>query len=281
VARHGSISAAARALHVTQPAVTGQLRRLERRLGGALYRREGNRLELTELGRTVLSYADDIHFLGRELTLRASESQQRAPRLRVGIPDTISKWVVNRVLSPTFTRTDGTWVSVHEGPLDRLADELLDHRVDLVISDRPTFAYEARRLTQTPALESDVTLFGTSDLVTSLRKRFPKSLDGAPFLLPGEGLSMRRALDDWFAELNVTPKVVAEVADSALLKVFGSESRGIFPAPSIVASEVKRRYGVVELGSALGVKERYFLLTTRDPSTVPALRDLLASFARP
>jgi LysR family transcriptional activator of nhaA len=226
VARAGTISAAARALHVSQPAVTAQLRQLEKRLAGPLYRRKGNGLELTELGRTTLAYAEDIHALGRELSARAREARERTPRLRVGIPDTISKWVVNRLLSPIFSRADGTWLSVREGSLDRLVDELLDHRTDLVVSDRPNFAYEAKRLRQTLLRTSEVSLFGTARLIEPLRERFPQSLDGAPFLLPGEDLPMRRRLDEWFTEIGVTPKVVAEVDDSALLKASFRLRRG-------------------------------------------------------
>lgn len=279
VARAGTISAAARGLHVSQPAVTAQLRQLERRLGGPLYRRKGNGLELTELGRTALAYADDINGLGRELTARAREARERAPRLRVGIPDTISKWVVNRLLSPVFSRADGTWLSVREGALDRLVDDLLDRRMDIVLSDRPSFAYEAKRLRQTLLRASDVALFGASDLIEPLRDGFPQSLDGAPFLLPGEDLPMRRRLEEWFSEIGVTPKVIAEVDDSALLKVFGCEGRGIFPAPALVAAEVRRRYDVSELGPAKGVTEQYYALTAAQPSGVSALADLIQEFA--
>lgn len=280
VARAGTISAAARALHVSQPAVTAQLRQLERRLAGPLYRRKGNGLELTELGRTTLAYAEDIYSLGRELAARAREARERAPRLRVGIPDTISKWVVNRLLSPVFSCADGTWLSVREGSLDRLVDELLDRRTDLVVSDRPNFAYEAKRLRQTLLRTSEVSLFGSSALIEPLRERFPQSLDGAPFLLPGEDLPMRRRLDEWFSEIGVTPKVVAEVDDSALLKVFGSEGRGVFPAPAMVAEEVTARYGVVQLGALKGVSEQYYALTAAQPTRITALDDLLRNFAQ-
>lgn len=279
VARAGTISAAARALHVSQPAVSAQMRQLERRLSGPLYRRKGNVLELTELGRTTLAYADDIHALGRELTARAREARERAPRLRVGIPDTISKWVVNRLLSPVFSRADGTWLSVREGSLDRLIDELLDRRTDLVVSDRPNYAYEAKRLRQSLLRTSDVSFFGAARLIDPLRSAFPKSLDGAPFLLPGEDLPMRRRLDEWFSEIGVTPKVVAEVDDSALLKVFGSEGHGIFAAPALVAEEIKKRYDVAELGPAKGVTEQYYALTAAQPAQIAAIDDLLKTFA--
>ena len=67
VARHGSVSAASEELRLAQPTVSGQLRILEDALGDRLFLRVGRRMVLTEVGRTVFRYADEIFTLGREL----------------------------------------------------------------------------------------------------------------------------------------------------------------------------------------------------------------------
>ena len=68
VAREGGMTAASRVLHVGQPAISAQIRKLERGLGEELFDRTGRTMVLTEVGRVVYRYADDIFSMGRDLT---------------------------------------------------------------------------------------------------------------------------------------------------------------------------------------------------------------------
>ena len=67
VAREGSVAAASRQLHVGRPAISMQLKSLEKFVGAELFRRRGRYLELTKTGELVQTYADDIFSTGREL----------------------------------------------------------------------------------------------------------------------------------------------------------------------------------------------------------------------
>ena len=89
-------------------------------------------------------------------------------------------------------------------------------------------------------------------------------------LLPLENLALRRALNHWFDKHRIRPRVIAEFEDSALLKVFGSEGVGIFPAPTVVAEEIKSQYNVKLLGHATPVEERFYAISIERRIANPA-----------
>ena len=119
--------------------------------------------------------------------------------------------------------------------------------------------------------ESGVTIYGTPAHVRAVRRRFPRSLAGAPFLVPTPGTTLRRALDEWFASHDVRPSVVAEVADSALLQVFGQAGLGLFPASTVLERDIRRQYGVAVAGRLHDVRERYYAISVERRLKHPAV----------
>jgi LysR family transcriptional activator of nhaA len=116
-----------------------------------------------------------------------------------------------------------------------------------------------------------VSFFGTRSLAAAYKRGFPRSLDGAPLLLPLENLTLRRSLNQWFDANDIRPRVVAEFEDNALLKVFGSDGLGLFPAPSTVEKEVAAQYGVQLVGRADTVKERFYAISVERRLKNPAV----------
>jgi LysR family transcriptional regulator, transcriptional activator of nhaA len=123
--------------------------------------------------------------------------------------------------------------------------------------------------------ETGVSFFGTKALASTFKRGFPKSLEGAPMLLPLENLTLRRALNLWFDRNGVKPRVVAEFEDSALLQVFGADGAGIFTAPTAVEKEVCDQYGVALLGRAPEVKERFYAVSVERRLKHPAVVAIL------
>ena len=119
--------------------------------------------------------------------------------------------------------------------------------------------------------ESTLAIFGTEGLAASYRSGFPKSIEGAPFLLPTDGSVTRRALEGWFDEIGVRPNIVGEFDDSAMLKAFAEGGLGLFAAPAVIQAEIKRQYRVHKLGLAVGVKERFYALTSERRIKHPAV----------
>ncbi|HYD52246.1 MAG TPA: transcriptional activator NhaR [Gemmatimonadaceae bacterium] len=281
VAREGSVARASAALHLTQPAVSAQIRTLERALGERLFERRGRGLALTETGRVAYRYAEEIFTLGRELqeTL-AGRPAGHAPRLRVGIVGALPKLVTYRLLEPTLHGDAAVRLQLREDSLERLLGDLAIHALDVVLSDHPV--PPTIRIAAYNHLIGDcgVTVFGASALVSAaLKRRFPQSLDDAPFLLPAEGTALRRSLDEWFRELDVRPRAVAEIEDSALLKAFGQGGAGLFAAPSAVEAEIRKQYGVQVVGRTDAVRERFYAISPERRIKHPAVQ-LVTTMAR-
>jgi LysR family transcriptional activator of nhaA len=154
---------------------------------------------------------------------------------------------------------------------ERLLAELAVHNLDVVISDAPVGPSIRIRAFSHLLGECGVMFFATKELALSHKRKFPKSLDGAPMLLPTENTALRRALDHWFGARGVRPKVVGEFDDAALLKVCGQTGMGIFPAQSVIADEVKRQYRVHTVGSADPVRERFYAISIERKLKHPAV----------
>ncbi len=280
VAREGSIARACEVLHLTQPAVSAQLRTLEAALGERLFERRGRSLVLTDTGRLVYRYADEIFTLGRELqeTL-AGRPAGRPMRVVVGVVDAMPKLVAYRLLEPILHAKEPMQMVLREGPFERLLADLAVHAVDVVLSDAPVPSSLRIKAFNHLLGECSISIFGTAELVTARRRRFPQSLHDAPFLLPLEGTTLRRSLDDWFAELGIRPHCAAEIEDSALLKVFGQAGVGLFAAPTAVEREVRRQYGVRLAGRVESIRERFYAISVERRIRHPAVQ-LMSSVAQ-
>jgi LysR family transcriptional regulator, transcriptional activator of nhaA len=262
VAREGSVTAAAEKLHVSQPAISAQIRKLEGALGHRLFDRSGRSLTLTPEGRIVMEYADDIFTLGRELsdTLKG-RLEGRPLRLVVGLTDSIPKLVAFHLLQPAFAVPDPVRFVIREDRPEQLLAQLATHDLDLVLSDMPIPPHISVQAYNHLLGDSAIGIFGRADIAAPLRHGFPDSLDGAPFLLHTDGYPLRRALDDWFVARKIHPLTVAEFADSALIRVFAEAGKGLFAAPTIIAEEICDKFGVLLIGTATGIRERYYAIT--------------------
>lgn len=262
VAHEGSVTAAAEALHVSQPSVSVQIRKLERALGHDLFDRSGRSLTLTPEGKVVLQYADEIFRLGRELEETAhSRLEGRPVHLSVGLAATIPNLVALHMLDPAFGLDEPVRMVVREKRTDRLLADLATHELDLVLADMPIPPTVSVEAFNHPLGDSHVEIFGPPLLAHRVRDDFPRSLDGEPFLLPAEGYALRRSLDSWFADHDIHPRILAEVEDSDLINVLGEAGAGLFAAPAIIADDIRVRYAVEWVGRAEGVKESFYAIT--------------------
>jgi LysR family transcriptional regulator, transcriptional activator of nhaA len=272
VANEGSIARACEKLLLAQPTISGQLRALERSLGDKLFARSGRGLVLTETGQTVYRYADEIFTLGKELadTLKGRPTG-RPLRLRVGVADVLPKIVSYRLLEPALHLTEPVQIICREGKPDCLLAELSLHGLDIVLTDAPVGPSVKVRAFSHLLGECGVSIVATAELAKRLRKRFPQSLDGAPFLLPTDNTVLRRSLDQWFEAKGIRPVIRAECEDSALLKAFGQDGIGAFSVPSVVEKEVCRQYRVNPIGRLEEVKERFFAISVERKLKHPAV----------
>ena len=272
VARLGSVTAACAELHLAQPTVSAQIHALEESLGGRLFSRSGRNLVLTDLGRTVYRYADEIFGLGRQLLDAVhGRGDAHALQLTVGVADVMPKAVAYRILAPALSLPQQVRIVCREDKPDRLLAELAVQNLDVVLLDTPMPPTVRARAFSHLLGECGVTFFGAKPLALAHRKNFPKSLSGAPVLLPTDNTALRRSLDEWFERIGIRPRIVSEFEDSALLKAFGEQGLGLFPAPSVIEDEVHGKYGVESVGTADGVRERFYAISPERRLKHPAV----------
>ncbi len=284
VAREGGVNAAAKRLHVTQSTVSGLVKQLERDLDRQLFQKRGRNLELTEAGRAVLTYADEIFALGDELAGALGEvGKGRTITLRVGISDMVPKLVSWRLLSPVLELPEAIRLDVIEDKAERLLAELALHHLDLVLIDHAVPPSLGIKAFSHLLAESSLTFCATSKLAVKYRRNFPASLTGAPLLLPGEGSALRRQVDQWLDEEGISPRIVGEFVDSALIKVFGQHGAGIIPVPTLVLEEALKTHDLERLGEVPGITVRFYAISLERRLRHPAVAAIAAAakaFAR-
>lgn len=272
VAREGSIAKACDRLSLAQPTISGQLRQLEENLGEKLFARAGRGLALTEMGRVVYRYAEEIFGLGRELQdVIKGRPQGRPLRLLAGISDQVPKLIAFRILHAALAMPEPVRIVCREDSHDHLLAELAEHKLDVVISDAPIGSSISVKAFNHLLGSTGVSIFGTQALAARYRKNFPRSLDGAPFVLPTEEASLRRTLDLWFDEHQIRPNIVGEFQDSALLKAFGQAGVGLYAAPSAIETEVRQQQRGAVVGRLEGLVERFYAITVERRLKHPAV----------
>lgn len=273
VVREGSITRACAKLHLSQPTISSQLRKLERAVGGKLFTRVGRGLQVTDTGRMIYRYADEIFTLGQELSdAIRGRVPGRLMRLAVGISEVLPKLVVYRLLRPALEMPEPIQLVCEEASVNELLPRLAAHELDLVLADVPASGNIRVRAFNHPLGECPVGFFGTAKLVKQYRQGFPQSLGTAPLLLPSANSSVRRSLDQWFDAHDLRPRIAAEFSDSALMKAFGQEGLGLFPGPVVIEREIARQYNVRLVGTLDEVRERFYAITVerrlKHPATV-------------
>ena len=273
VAREGSIARAGKTLRLAQPTISGQIRRLEGALGEKLFRREGRRLVLTEVGHVAFRYADEIFTLGREFveTIRG-QGTGRPHRLVVGVTNVLPKAIVHRLLQPALRLKEPVHLVCREDrSLEGFLAELAVHRVDLVLADAPAGKDLSVKLFSHMLGECGTSFFAGTRAAASLQGKFPRFLDGAPFLLPARNATLRRSLEDWFQSEQLHPRIVGEIDDSALAKALGEAGIGMFAGPSIIEAEVIKRYRLRVVGRVSAIRQRFYAISADRRLSHPAV----------
>ena len=262
-AKAGGIVRAGEQLHISPQTLSGQIKLLEQRLGCALFRKAGRGLEITDEGRLVLGYADQIFALGAELQAKVGTAQRGAPALdfHVGIADSVPKAIAYRLLEPALSVSEHVRLICHEGKFQELLGQLAVHRVDLVIADEAMGRHVSVKAFNHLLGSTAMSFFAAPALRRALRGTFPRCLDGAPMLLQGASSAMRQRFDFWIGTQKIRPRVIGEFDDAALMKAFGSEGRGVFMTPSVLETETSAQYGVRVVGRTSELIEEFYAVT--------------------
>lgn len=263
VAKEGSVSRAAESLHLAQPTLSNQIKKLEKSIGHDLFDRSGRSLVLTETGHLVYRYAEEIFGLGQELAdVLHNRMVEDKTKLKVGVQGALPKLVVYELLRPALESVEQQFqVVCYEGKLNELLGELALHRLDVVIADRPLAPETRVRAFNHLLGRCGTTVYGTAKLARKYAKGFPQSLDTAPMLFPTQNTTLRRQLEQWFDDNGIHPLIAHEFEDSAVLKVFGQEGHGLFITPSAIEDDVCKQYSVKVVGRLPDIVERFYAIS--------------------
>jgi LysR family transcriptional activator of nhaA len=265
-------------LRLSPSTVSGQIHGFENVLDVKLFQKKGRRLELTDMGRIVYRYAEEIFTLGKELQDAIHDRPVGKPlRLQVGVVDVVPKLVVKHMLNPVLELGIPVRLVCVEGPLDRLMASLAMHEIDVVLADSSCGASSAVKAFNHLVIDCSVALLGTEKLYRRYRKGFPGSLRGAPLLLPTVETALRRAMDHWLSDMNMIPQIIGEFDDRALLEVFGESGLGIFPVPSLIADTVIHQLKVHRIGELKEIRERFYAITVERRISHPAVAAICAA----
>jgi LysR family transcriptional regulator, transcriptional activator of nhaA len=280
VVREGGVLRASEKLHLSPQTLSTQIHQLEERLGTPLLRKVGRGVEPTQAGRMVMQYADEIFTLGREMedALRGGREAPRAPVLKVGFVDSVPKAIAYHVLEPALRLDPAPRLVCPEGKLANLMAELALRRVDLVISDVPLPGNVGVKAFTHLLGRSGIAFFASDKLlarhgfsVRQARSRFRECLQLLPILLPGSESALRPRIDAWLRQHGVSPAVAAEFEDTALMKAFGREGLGCFPAPAVLAREIARQYQVERIGAPEDLVEEFYAISVERRITHPGV----------
>jgi LysR family transcriptional activator of nhaA len=262
VAREGHLTRAAQQLHVSQSALSSQIRELESQLGHALFLREGRALRLTEFGVLALGYADGIFSLGSELVATAKGGAGlQAQHLRVGAVATLSRNFQDNFLRPVLGMPD-IRLTLESASLEELLERLRAHRLDLILSNRPVSADAQQRWRCRRVSRQSVCLVGPP---RRGRKafRFPEELNDARLLLPGRSSDIRIQFDLLCEELGISVRPYAEVDDMAMLRLMARDSGGVTLVPEVVVQDELKTRLLQKYCEVPRVFENFYAITMR------------------
>ena len=270
----GSVTGAAEALFLTPQTVTGQIRLLEQRLGGRLFKRKGRQLEATELGHLVFQYADKMFSLSYEMMDVINYRKEDQILFDVGIADALSKQLASRVLMSVIPKDGSIHLRCFESTHELLLEQLSEHKLDMILSDCPVDSSQHAGLLSKRLGGCGVSFFCKAPLP---EKAFPACLEERKLLIPGRRTAMGRQLTQWFEQQGVSPSILGEFDDAALMKAFGFFNQGIFMAPTIYREEILEGEGVMLIGETQDLMEEYYVIFAERMIQHPAVKRVCES----
>ena len=275
VAKEGSMSKAADRLDMAIQTISAQVHELEKSLGYMLFKPAGRGITLTESGYAALKIADQIFPIGEKLP-EAVRDAAKSPKTKitVGVSDGLPKLITRQLLDPILKHQDVQLVA-HEGEFEDLLADLALHRLDIVLADRPAPNNKNLNVYSEELTKSSIAWYCPKVFSKDAKKRFPQCLSELPILLPTSHSTVRLLIDQWFSKHGITPNIVGEFEDSALLKTFAASGLGAFPAGKLIEKDLKDTYGIELLGNCDDIYEYFYAIRSEKKIEHPLVKAII------
>ena len=274
VAKEGHLTRASEELHISQSALSAQIKQLEERLGEPLFTREGRRLVLTNSGQLVLSYAENIFGLGQEMLGRLQGNSLGISKLRVGSVATLSRNYQENWFRPALANPDVV-LTLESGLLEDLLQRLLQHQLDVVLANEAVPTDPEQPLHCRLLGSQAVSLVGPASIWQGQHLRIPHDLHGLDIALPGARHALRAQFDALCEAAQVKPRIRAEVDDMAMLRLIARDSGWLTLLPEVVVQDEVRNGTLVVLGQTEQLQEHFYAITAPQRSRIEVLEQLL------
>ncbi len=274
VAHEGNLTRAAKQLHISQSALSVQIKTLSSQLGHQLFEQRGRQLILTEAGRIVLDYADNIIKTGNELLTRLSLEYKRERRIvRIGVIATLSRNFQMQFLTPLLKRKDVEIVVVSGSMLD-LFTKLETHQIDVILANTTPLADATSPWVSHLISTQSVSLVGDKKYLGK-KRTLKELLANEPLVLPSIESNIRIAFDALIERMGIRPIITAEINDMAMLRLIAREKIGLAVVPPIVVKDELSQGVLHEIKKIPDLKETFYAITLKRQFPNPLLNDLL------
>ncbi len=269
------MSKAAERLDMAIQTISAQVHELEKSLGYMLFKPAGRGITLTESGFVALEIADQIFSIGEKLP-EAIRDAAKSPKVKitVGVSDGLPKFVTRQLLEPILKHKDVQLIA-HEGEFDDLLADLALHRLDIVLADRPAPSNKNLNVYSQELTKTEIAWYVPKQLIKKCKGKFPECLKELPILLPTSHSTVRPLIDQWLSKYDITPNIVGEFEDSALLKTFAAGGLGVFPAGKLIEKDLKNTYGIELLGSCNDIHEYFYAIRSEKKIQHPLVQAII------
>ncbi len=269
VCKEGSVVGAAEALYLTPQTITGQIKALEERLQGKLFRRQGRGLVPSELGQLVFRYADRMFTLSQEMLDIVNYRKESSLLFDVGIADALSKRLVSGVLDAAVVEDEKIHLRCFESTHEMLLEQLSQHKLDMIISDCPIDSTQQEGLFSVKIGECGISFWSQSPIPDL---PFPACLETRRLLIPGRRSMLGRKILNWINGQGLNVEILGEFDDAALMKAFGAAHNAIFVAPTLYGQDIYNDANIVEIGRVENVMEEYHAIFAERMIQHPAVQ---------
>lgn len=275
IAREGSIKKASQKLNLTQPGLSGQLKKLEEHFSRKLFDRKVRKLILNDVGRVALDYCNNIFSLAEEMEYAVKQIKpQKQTLVRVGVLPSLSATHIHEFIVPLW-KDKTVLVSVVEGNLDELLFRLESKNLEIVLSDRKIqpkknfFSFRMR--------PRKIIAVGNQDFAFA-RKNFPKSLNNLPMIQLTEHGQIRAEIDRYFARYGIRPQIIGEADDVTLLRLGAIQGNGVAVLPENTVNEAIAQGHLIKLGELKNIRSDMWALARGDSKNIKIVEKTIQRF---
>lgn len=269
VCKAGSVVGAAEVLNLTPQTITGQIKVLEERLQGKVFKRQGRGLEPSELGQLVFRYADKMFQLSQEMLDIVNYRKESSLLFDVGVADVLSKTLVSQVLDTAVISEETIHLRCFESTHEMLLEQLSQHKLDMILSDCPIDSTQQEGLFSVKLGESRLSFWSRQPAPS---RPFPACLEQRKLLIPGRRSMAGRKLLSWLQAQELQVTILGEFDDAALMKAFGASHDVIFVAPTCYEQDFYRDSDIVKLGTLEHLLEEYHVIFAERMIQHPAVQ---------